>query len=55
MAPPRDGGDGVDVEVERMERLKVHVEPEVDGGAKIEEAEKEENSSVVSPRWLVQC
>ncbi|KAL7424189.1 hypothetical protein Q5752_001775 [Cryptotrichosporon argae] len=38
LAPPRDGGDGVDVEVERLERLKLHVEPEVDGGAHIEDA-----------------
>lgn len=37
LAPPRDGGDGVDVEVERLERMRVHVEPEVDGGARIEE------------------
>ena len=37
LAPPRDGGDGVDVEVERMERMRVHVEPEVDGGAHIED------------------
>ncbi len=41
LAPPRDGGDGVDIEVERMERMRVHVEPEVDGGAVIED-EKDE-------------
>jgi len=37
LAPPRDGGNGVDVEVERMERMRVHVEPEFDGGAKVED------------------
>ncbi|WRT67355.1 uncharacterized protein IL334_004326 [Kwoniella shivajii] len=37
LAPPRDGGDGVDVEIERLERLKVHAEPVRDGGAHIEE------------------
>jgi hypothetical protein len=37
LAPPRDGGEGVDVELERLERVKMHVEPEVDGGARIEE------------------
>jgi len=37
LAPPRDGGDGVDIEVERMERMKLHVEPEAEGGAHIEE------------------
>ena len=37
LAPPRDGGDGVDIEVERMERMKVHVEPVVEGGATIED------------------
>ena len=41
MAPPRDGGSGVDVEIERLEKMKLHVEPEVDGGAKIED-EKDE-------------
>ena len=40
LAPPRDGGDGVDVEIERMEKLRVHVEPEAPGGATIED-EKE--------------
>ena len=37
IAPPRNGGSGVDVELERMERMRLHVEPVVDGGAKIEE------------------
>lgn len=37
LAPPRDGGPGVDVEIERMEKMRLHVEPELDGGAKIEE------------------
>lgn len=41
LAPPRNGGSGVDVEVERMERMRVHVEPETDGGAAIEDDEKE--------------
>lgn len=36
-APPRNGGDGVDVEVERMERMRLHVEPRADGGATIED------------------
>lgn len=35
----------MDIEVERMERMRVHVEPEVEGGAKIEE-EKEQDSLV---------
>ncbi|WVQ78468.1 hypothetical protein IAT38_000554 [Cryptococcus sp. DSM 104549] len=41
LAPPRDGGDGVDVEVERLERLRVHVEAEKEGGAKIEESKED--------------
>lgn len=41
LAPPRDGGSGIDVEVERLERMKVHVEPEVEGDAKIEEQKEE--------------
>ena len=44
LAPPRDGGSGVDVEIDRIERMKVHVEPEVDGGARIED-EKEDAKS----------
>lgn len=36
MAPAR-GGNGVDVELEHFEKMKVHVEPEVDLGAKIED------------------
>lgn len=44
LAPPRDGGEGVDVEIERLERLKVHVEPEAeDRGAKIEDDEEQKN------------
>lgn len=39
LAPPRDGGSGIDVEVERMERMRLHVEQEEDLGAKIEDAE----------------
>lgn len=35
LAPPPNGGSGVDVDIERMEHLKVHVEPEVDGGATV--------------------
>lgn len=41
MAPPRDGGSGVDVEVERLERMRLHVEPKAQGGAKIEESKEE--------------
>ncbi|WOO81349.1 uncharacterized protein LOC62_03G004879 [Vanrija pseudolonga] len=37
LAPPPNGGSGVDVDVDRMQHLKVHVEPEVDGGATIED------------------
>ncbi|BEJ12425.1 hypothetical protein CspHIS471_0208850 [Cutaneotrichosporon sp. HIS471] len=37
LAPAQDGGPGVDVDVNRMEHLKVHVEPEADGGATIED------------------
>jgi hypothetical protein len=37
IAPPRNGGRGVDVEIDRMEKMRLHVEPEVDGGAKIED------------------
>lgn len=37
IAPPRNGGSGVDVELERMERMRLHVEPVVDGGARIED------------------
>ena len=39
LAPPRDGGSGIDVEVERMERMRVHVEAERDGGARVEDVE----------------
>ena len=35
LAPTPDGG--ADVEIDRMEHLKLHVEPEVDGGATIED------------------
>ncbi len=42
LAPHRDGTDGVDVEVQRLEKLRMHVEPEVDGGAHIEEAKEDE-------------
>ncbi|WVR05360.1 hypothetical protein IAU60_002374 [Kwoniella sp. DSM 27419] len=42
LAPPRDGGNGVDVEVERMERLRVHAEPVIDGGARIEEEQDQD-------------
>ncbi|OCF36630.1 hypothetical protein I317_00631 [Kwoniella heveanensis CBS 569] len=42
LAPPRDGGDGVDVEVERLERLRVHAEPVVDGGARIEDDQQQQ-------------
>jgi len=49
LAPPRGGGDGVDVEVERMERLKVHVEPEIEGTAKVEEVSEENAGRVSNP------
>ncbi|KAE8541000.1 hypothetical protein D1P53_002353 [Cryptococcus gattii VGV] len=52
LAPPRDGGDGVDVEVERSERMKMHVEPEQEGGAKIEDVkddDKEKKDRVSNP------
>ncbi|WVQ98949.1 hypothetical protein IAU59_006081 [Kwoniella sp. CBS 9459] len=42
LAPPRDGGDGVDVEVERLERMRVHAEPVVDGGARIEDDQQQQ-------------
>jgi len=37
LAPPRGGGDGIDVEVERMERMRLHVEPQREDEAHIEE------------------
>jgi hypothetical protein len=37
LAPPKDGGPGVDVDIDRMEHLKLHVEPEADGGAHIDD------------------
>ncbi len=45
LAPPRDGGNGVDVEMERMERMRLHVEPEAKGGATIEDDKDEYVSS----------
>jgi hypothetical protein len=42
IAPPRNGGRGVDVELERMEKMRLHVEPVVDGGAKIEDEPQQE-------------
>lgn len=36
LAPARDG-NGVDVAIEHLERIKMHVEPEFDGGAKVED------------------
>jgi hypothetical protein len=41
IAPPRNGGSGVDVELERMEKMRLHVEPVVDGGATIEDDPKD--------------
>lgn len=35
LAPARDGG--VDVDIDRMQHLKLHVDEEVDGGAHIED------------------
>lgn len=52
LAPPRDGGDGVDVEIERLERMKVHVEQEQEGGAKIEDVkddDKEKKDRISNP------
>jgi hypothetical protein len=45
LAPPRDGGSGVDVTVERMEKMRVHVEAERDGGAKVEDLGDKERVS----------
>ena len=53
MAPPRDGGDGVDVEIERLERMKVHVESEVEGGAKIEDEKEAWVSHTLRSCWLM--
>jgi hypothetical protein len=41
IAPPRNGGSGVDVELERMEKMRLHVEPVFDGGATIEDEPKD--------------
>ncbi|WVF71963.1 hypothetical protein IAT40_006773 [Kwoniella sp. CBS 6097] len=49
LAPPRDGGNGVDVEVERLERMRVHAEPVVDGGAKIEDEQASGGSRTSNP------
>lgn len=51
LAPPRDGGDGVDVEVERMERMRLHVEPQREGEAHIEE----EKDACVDPPATLLC
>jgi hypothetical protein len=40
LAPPRDGGEGVDVEVERMEKMRVHVDPVEEAGERIEEVKE---------------
>ncbi|ODN83354.1 hypothetical protein, variant [Cryptococcus amylolentus CBS 6039] len=48
LAPPRDGGDGVDLEVERLEKLRVHVEKQKEGGATIEEVTKDASGDRVS-------
>ncbi|WVQ71849.1 hypothetical protein IAR50_001391 [Cryptococcus sp. DSM 104548] len=48
LAPPRDGGDGVDVEVDRLEKLRIHVEKEKEGGASIEEVSKDAAGNRVS-------
>ncbi|ORX33796.1 hypothetical protein BD324DRAFT_638618 [Kockovaella imperatae] len=48
LAPPRDGGDGVDVELDHMEHLRLHVEPEHDGGAKIEDEKAEATPAAAS-------
>ncbi|RXK41916.1 hypothetical protein M231_00637 [Tremella mesenterica] len=48
LAPPREG-NGVDVEIERLERVKLHVEPEIDGGAKIEDEPRDKPISNPPP------
>ncbi|TYJ51653.1 hypothetical protein B9479_007758 [Cryptococcus floricola] len=48
LAPPRDGGDGVDLEVERLEKLRIHVEKQKEGGATIEEVTKDASGNRVS-------
>lgn len=47
LAPPKDGGPGVDVDIDRMEHLKVHVEPEADGGARIEDMPDENKIELI--------
>ncbi|RSH93896.1 hypothetical protein EHS25_006548 [Saitozyma podzolica] len=49
MAPPRDGGEGVDIEVERMERMKVHVDPVEEAGKRIEEVPEGDRASNPPP------
>ncbi|WWC89785.1 uncharacterized protein L201_004711 [Kwoniella dendrophila CBS 6074] len=44
LAPPRDGGSGVDIEIDRLERLKVHAEPVQDGGAHIEDETQDKSN-----------
>ncbi|KLT46252.1 hypothetical protein CC85DRAFT_281903 [Cutaneotrichosporon oleaginosum] len=48
LAPPKDGGPGVDIDIDRMEHLKLHVEPEADGGAHIEDL-PDENKIELGP------
>ncbi|KAK4687757.1 hypothetical protein P7C73_g2365, partial [Tremellales sp. Uapishka_1] len=49
LAPPRDGGDGVDVELEHMEKIRLHVEPEKEGAAHIEEEKEKAPERVSNP------
>lgn len=45
-APPKDGGPGVDVDIDRMEHLKLHVESEEDLGAHIEDVPESEKAEI---------
>ncbi|WVO14043.1 hypothetical protein L204_101668 [Cryptococcus depauperatus] len=47
-APPRDG-DGVDIDVEKLERLKVHIIHEKESGATIKDAEEANKASNPPP------
>ncbi|GMK55073.1 hypothetical protein CspeluHIS016_0201290 [Cutaneotrichosporon spelunceum] len=49
VTPAEDGGPGFDVHVDRMEHLKVHVEPELDGGATITAVSDEKKGDSAAP------
>lgn len=53
LAPPRDGGSGVDVELDRLEHMRVHVDKEQDLGAKIEDDKNEEGAQQPAVRTSV--